>query len=70
MESPESQEDGLRLRKNVEERPAPLTTDYSCDEDVKTDLVKRIIESTKDRMPTDLPSAKRMVRVEYDALLT
>lgn len=58
MESPESQEDGLRLRKNVEEK-AP-TTD-NCDEDVKTDLVKRIIESTKDCMPTDLPSAKRMV---------
>lgn len=66
MESPVSQEkeDGLRLRKNVEDKKEKREED-NCTEDVKTDLVKRIIESTKeltDCMPTDLPSsAKRMV---------
>jgi len=64
MESTKSQErdDGLRLRRNVQEEEEQEVE--SSEEDVKTDLVKRIIESTKeltDCMPTDLPSAKRMV---------
>lgn len=62
MESSESQQNGLRLGKNVEETHSS-DEDMSDSEDVKTDLVKRIIESTKDCMPTDLPSAKRMVSV-------
>ena len=54
MDSRESQEkeDGLRLRKNVQEKEVE-----HIEEDVKTDLVKRMT----DCMPTDLPSAKRMV---------
>lgn len=65
MESPESQEreDGIRLRKKVQENQEDVESS-DCEDDAKTDLVKRIIESTKeltDCMPTDLPSAKRMV---------
>ena len=54
-------EDGIRLRRNAQEEHEEVE---SSEEDVKTDLVKRIIDSTKeltDCMPTDLPSAKRMV---------
>lgn len=63
MESFESQEreDGIRLRKKVEDNKEEVE---SSEDDMKTDIVKRIIESTKeltDCMPTDLPSAKRMV---------
>lgn len=60
-------EDGLRLRKNMLDKPAvdEFSDDDISEEDAKTDLVKRIIESTKDCMPTDLPSAKRMVSFCY-----
>ena len=59
----QEKEDGIRLRRNVQEDHEEEEIE-SSEEDVKTDLVKRIIESTKeltDCMPTDLPSAKRMV---------
>ncbi|XP_057374292.1 adiponectin receptor protein-like [Daphnia carinata] len=65
MESPESQEreDGIRLRKKIQENEEDLESS-ECEDDAKRDLVKRILESTKeltDCMPTDLPSAKRML---------
>jgi hypothetical protein len=71
MESANSQEwdDGLRLRRNVQEEEEQEVE--SSEDDVKTDLVKRIIESTKeltDCMPTDLPSAKRMVSTLANSL--
>ncbi len=61
MDSRESQEkeDGLRLRKNIQEKSEV----ENSEEEVKTDLVKRMT----DCMPTDLPSAKRMVS-EFMAL--
>lgn len=62
-------EDGLRLRKNVfeqkrEEEEHENVEETEANEDGIVDLCSRIIESTKelsDCMPTDLPSAKRMV---------
>lgn len=60
----QEKEDGIRLRRNLKEEHEEEEEVESSEDDVKTDLVKRIIESTKeltDCMPTDLPSAKRMV---------
>ena len=56
-------DEGVRLRKNLmAEQAEEVTTE---EEDGKsTDLVSRIFGSTKELaecMPTDLPSAKRMV---------
>lgn len=71
MESQEviEREDGLRLRKNItEHKPEDEIEDIEGieeNEDGIVDLCSRIIESTKeltDCMPTNLPSAKRMVR--------
>lgn len=61
MDSRESQEkeDGLRLRKNIQEKSEV----ENSEEEVKTDLVKRMT----DCMPTDLPSAKRMLEDGFHA---
>lgn len=62
MQHETREESELRLRKNLDDHSSD--DDNMEEEDLKTDLVKRIIESTKeltDCMPTDLPSAKRMV---------
>lgn len=66
-------DDGVRLRKNaVENGKSGMTEEAENNEEAKTDLVSRLIESTKeltDCMPTDLPSAKRMVIASFLVLL-
>lgn len=77
MESQEviEKEDGLRLRKNLtEQKPVDGAEDVEDSneetEDGIVDLCSRIIESTKeltDCMPTNLPSAKRMLEDGFHA---
>lgn len=55
--------EGLRLRKT--EVAKVVEAEAKADQGKSSDLVSRILESTKDLtdcMPTDLPSAKQMVK--------